>query len=107
MIKKYFKNNEITTLLTSNFYSILYYNSEIWHIPSLAPELKQILLSASAIALKLSQPITNRMQSFINVHIECKRAQPEQIMLYKHAILIHKLYNEKFPETNFKRDLSL
>ena len=101
MIKKYFKHSEITTLLTSNFYSILFYNSEIWHIPSLAPELKQILLSASAIALKLSQPVTNRMQSFINVHIECKRAQPEQMMLYKHAILLHKLYNEKFPETDW------
>jgi hypothetical protein len=35
LIKKYFRKAELRTLLTSNFYSILYYNSEIWHIPTL------------------------------------------------------------------------
>ena len=101
MIRKYFTKNEITMLLTSNFYSILYYNSEIWHIPNLAPELKQLLMSASANALKLSQPVTNQMQSYVDVHKECKRAQPEQMMLYKHAIMLHKLYNENFPEMDW------
>ena len=37
LIKKYFKKDEILNLLTSNFYSILYYNSEIWHLPTLSP----------------------------------------------------------------------
>ena len=101
MIRKYFTKGEITTLLTSNFYSILYYNSEIWHIPTLAPELKQILLSASANALKLSQHVPNQMQSFISIHEECKRALPEQMMLYKHAIMLHKLYDENYPETEW------
>ena len=101
MIRKYFTKNEITMLLTSNFYSILYYNSEIWHIPNLAPELKQLLMSASANALKLSQPVTNQMQSYVDVHKECKRAQPEQMMLYKHAIMLHKLYNVNFPEMDW------
>ena len=35
LIKRYFKQDEILSLLTSNFYSILYYNSEVWHIPKL------------------------------------------------------------------------
>ena len=58
-------------------------------------------MSASANALKLSQPVTNQMQSYVDVHIECKRAQPEQMMLYKHAIMLHKLYNENFPEMDW------
>ena len=49
LIKKFFNTLEILQLLTSNFYSIFYYNSEIWHILSLKPEIKQQqLLSASA-----------------------------------------------------------
>ena len=45
---------EIKTLLTANFFSILYYNSDIWHLPSLSLQLKQSLLSASANTLKLA-----------------------------------------------------
>ena len=55
LIKKYFTTNEILTLITSNYFSVLYYNSEVWHLPTLKPELKQHLLSASANALKLAQ----------------------------------------------------
>ena len=58
-------------------------------------------MSASANALKLSQPVTNQMQSYVDVHKECKRAQPEQMMLYKHAIILHKLYNENSPEMDW------
>ena len=42
LIRRYFNQSELLSLLTSNFYSILFYNSEVWHIPSLKPELKQI-----------------------------------------------------------------
>ena len=45
LIRKY---KEILTLLTSNFYSILYYNSKVWHLPSLKIQIKQLLLSVSA-----------------------------------------------------------
>ena len=97
LIKKYFTNNEILQLLTSNFYSILYYNSEIWHLPSLPPQSKQLLLSASAKALKISQTNPDTMQSYANVHKECKRAQPNEILEYKHSILLHKIYNNHVP----------
>jgi hypothetical protein len=39
---------ELWTLLTANFYSILSYNSEIWLIPTLNLNSKQLLLAASA-----------------------------------------------------------
>ena len=101
MIKKYFTQPEILSLLTSNFYSILYSNSEIWHLPTLKPELNQMILAASANALKTSQRHPDRMESFINIHKSCKRALPHQIIEYKHAILLHKLYNEHQPVTDW------
>ena len=51
LIKKYFTKKELLGLVTSNFYSIMYYNAEIWHLPSLKTSIKQKLLSASAQAL--------------------------------------------------------
>ena len=53
LIKYYFTNAEILQLLTSNFYSVLFYNSEIWNIPYLKTDLKRRLLSATANALKI------------------------------------------------------
>ena len=51
-----------------------------------------------AAALKLTQNLPNRMQSFVNIHIECKCAILEQMILYKPAILLHKLYKNESPE---------
>ena len=101
LIRRYFSKNEILQLLTSNFYSILFYNSEVWHIPHLKPPLKQLLLSASANALKLSQRSPNRYESFIDIHKSCDRATPNQMMNYKHAILLHKLYNNNQPSADW------
>ena len=52
LIKKYFNKKELLSLMTSNFYSRLYYNSEIWLLNTLHGKCKQLLLSASARALK-------------------------------------------------------
>jgi hypothetical protein len=101
MIRKYFNKDEILQLLTSNFYSILYYNSEVWHIPNLKPHLKQLILSASATALKLSQRAPDMYESYVNVHKSCNRATPNQIVIYKHALLLHKLYNGIFPQAEW------
>ena len=67
----------------------------------LKPELKQLLLSASAKALKLCDRTPDPMESFINLHVKLKRALPNQIMQYKHAILLHKLYNEQLPQADW------
>jgi hypothetical protein len=93
LIKKYFTKQELCTLLTSNFYSILYYNSEIWHIPSLNPITKQLLMSASAKALRICINDNSTVYSYVNMHKITNRATPSQILVYKHAILLFKLYN--------------
>ena len=54
MIRKYFNKEQLLNIITSCYYSILYYNSEIWHLPQLSPQLKQNLLAASAAPLKLT-----------------------------------------------------
>jgi hypothetical protein len=53
LIKGILSPSELLTLITSNYYSILYYNSEIWHLPGLRHQLKAKLLTASSNALKI------------------------------------------------------
>ena len=83
----------IKDLLTSNYFSILYYNSEIWHLPTLSPNLKQKLLSASANAIKLCLKSLPLNTSFVTIHSLAKRATPEQMTNYKHALQLYKLHN--------------
>ena len=68
LIKKYFNKNELKGLLTSNYFSVLYYNNEIWHLPTLCPILKQKLMSASANAIKLCLTKLPTHTSFDAIH---------------------------------------
>ena len=91
----------IGTLRTSNFYSILYYNSDIWHLPTIKSSLKQKLLSASTKALKVcSKTIVDNI-SYINLHKLYGRATPDQMMSYKLALCLLKLYNSNFNSVEF------
>ena len=108
LIKIYFTPAEILTLITSNYYSILYCNSEVWHLPTLNPQIKQHLLSASANALKLAQCHPDPMESIKDIHFNMKRATPENLLAFKHSVLLHKLYNDQSPnldwvDLNFKQ----
>ena len=74
-------------------YSISYYNSEIWHLPSLHVNLKQKLLSLSAKAIKMCSKSCTSDLSFVNLHARYNRATPEKLLLYKHALSLFKLFN--------------
>ena len=80
IIKKYFTKEELLGLLTSNFYSKLYYNSEIWLIDNLNPRCKQMLLSASAKALKICMFFPDPELSFLHIHDINNRAMPHAFM---------------------------
>ena len=84
-------------LITSNFYSVLYYNSEIWNIPTLNVDAKQKLLSASANALKICTPSYHDRMSFLELHTINKRGTPSQMCNYKLALLLYKLINCEIP----------
>ena len=64
-------------------YFIVLHNLEIWNLPTLSPQLKQSLLSAKSMALKLTQKVPNRMQSLINIHEESKNALPQKMIFFK------------------------
>ena len=93
LIKKFFTTKELLQLITSNFYSIMYYNSEIWHLQSLKVTLKQKLLSASARAIKICTKMKTDEISFIKLHEIYGRATPDKFLLYKHALTLYKLLN--------------
>ena len=95
LIKKYFTKQELLNLLTSNYYSILYYNSEIWHLTTLKQDLKKKLLSASANALKICSTWTEDNISFERLHQMNKRATPMKMSMYKLAIQLFKIYNSE------------
>ena len=95
LIRRYFTKQELSNLLTSNFFSILYYNADIWLIPSLKPQLMQHLLSTSSSALRMITLNYDYTISFIQLHSINKRATPTQIMNYKHALLLYKIFNNK------------
>ena len=101
MIKKYFTKGKLLTLLISNYYSILYYNAEIWLIPSLTRQAKTHLYSASANPLKMCYPFYDTSISFERLHSITKRPPPDSIMKFKHALLLHKTYNSTKPNKDW------
>ena len=97
LIKKYFTKLELKTLITLNVYSVMYYNCEIWLMPSLHTSLKSQLLAVSARSLKLCDSITDLRISFDKLHKIHKRATPKMMMEYRLALQLYKLFNLESP----------
>ena len=93
IIRKHFTTKEFLMLLTSNFYSIMYYNCEIWMIHSLSVANKKLLLSTSANALKVAYNYRFPFISFKAIHSLAGRATPSMITNYKLALMLHVIYN--------------
>ena len=102
LIKNYFELAELVQLITSNFYSVLYYNSEVWNIPTLGTALQNQLLSASARALKIcSRPNDLWMLSFNDLHEMAGRATPQKLRDYKSALQLYKTMDQHIPTTDW------
>ena len=82
---------------TSNFYSILFYNSEVWMSMFLNDNVKNKLFVASSNALKICQHYPDRSISFLELHKITKRATPMMISEYKCALQLFKTFNECLP----------
>ena len=111
IVSKYMNKLEIKQLLTSNFFSILYYNCEIWLMPSLSPALKQHLLAASAWALKLLGNRNDLMISYDDLHKFHKRATPTNVMKYRLSIQLFKIMNgenqnDDWVDLNFQQNFN-
>ena len=92
---------EKMTLLISLFYSKLYYGSEIWHIPGRTLTQNKKLKLASANALRSCNKTLTIYHTHTEIHLLSKRALPDQMLKYKHAISMFKLFNHCQPETEF------
>ena len=58
LIRWFFKTGELLQLLTSNFYSVIFYNSEVWNIDTL----KEPLIATLVYLCKCSQTIITLSQ---------------------------------------------
>jgi hypothetical protein len=97
IIRKFFSTKELIDLVTSNFYSVLYYNSEVWNLPNLTQDLKHSLFVASANALKVCLNYPDTSFSYMDLHQIANRATPEMFSSYKTALLLYGIFNEKVP----------
>ena len=101
LIRKFFSKHELLQLLASNFYSTLYYNTEIWLSDSLKYSLKKQLLSASGNALRVALHYPDPMISFIHLHRLANRATPTMFCKYRLALQLYKTFNNRVPETEW------
>ena len=85
----------------SNYYSILYYNADIWLKPSLSLNIYEQLLSASAAPLKLIYSNVDHQVSYKRLHTICNRATQCQVTQYKHSLLLLKSYNDQQQGTDW------
>ena len=102
LIKRFFNEQELLQIITSNYYSIMYYNSEVWHTPILQRSLKKRLLSASARAIKVCAKSSDMwMLNFEELHEMAGRADPRKLMYYKLSLQLHKTFNLCVPTTDW------
>jgi hypothetical protein len=97
-LKDYFTLNERKMLVTSLYFPKLYYGSEIWHLPELAAPLRKSLKRSSAMALKICIKDFNQYSTHTEIHQKAERSTPDQMCLYRHALLMYLLFNSCIPE---------
>ena len=98
---KYFSQEENKTLLTSLYYSKLYYGSEVWHLPSRSQSQNKKLKFASANAIRSCNNALTIFNTHTQIHKSANRALPDQMINYKHAVTMHHLFKSCQPELEF------
>ena len=69
LIRRHFISGELIQLLTSNYYSVQYFNSEIWLMKSVHHSLNHSLITASANACKVALHYPRYMLSYQDLHM--------------------------------------
>ena len=93
LLKRYFNQTEMRNLLDSYFYSVLYYNANVWLTANLKSNLKQNLLSISANALKSCLWLGQDIISFDDLHKINGKCTPNQIAMYQRSLSLYKVLN--------------
>ena len=98
LISKFFTIDEKLNIVTSLFYSRLYYGAEIWLLPSISHLLKRKLLSISTTALRLVANDHYKIFSSDELHVMFKRFTPNQWKNYCNLLCLYRIYNHRVPE---------
>ena len=85
-------------LVTSNYFLVLFYNSEIWLMQALTHQTKGQIMDVSANPLKIICPNYDQSSSIERLHQIVKRPTPISPMKYKHVVLLFKIYKSKNQE---------
>jgi hypothetical protein len=101
IIRKFFNTPELINLVTSSFFSILLYNSEIWQSAYLKLVSQQTLLTALANALKMCLHYPRSRLLHLNIHKITNHATPSMYCEYKNALQLYKLFNEHVPHAEW------
>jgi len=104
ILKKHFNLNELLHLVTSLYFSKMYYASEVWLSHNLTVKLQKTLLSVSARVLKTISGIRcdqNDRISFIELHKQFNRATPVMMTSYVQATCLHRVLNSEVPQNIF------
>ena len=88
-------------LITSLFFSKLYYGSEVWHLPERTTAQNKMIKFASANALRIISNEITIYHTHTEIHQMTKRALPDQMVKYKHALMMYKLFRQCMPENEF------
>ena len=98
LISKYFTVDEKLNIVTSLFYSQLYYAAEIWLLPNLSFVLKKKILSISTAALRVVSNDRYKIFDSNELHIMFKRFTPCQWRIYCNLLCLYRVINFKIPE---------
>jgi len=103
-LRKHFNQDELKTLMTSFYYSKMYYAAEIWLGPGLSITAKRLLMSTSSKILKTITGIRcNQVDkvSYFDLHKLLGRATPEMMMSYVQATCLHRISTSGVPNNVF------
>lgn len=101
-LSRYFTNDELVTVVKSQVYSSIYYNCEVWLIPSLNKKLKKRLRSAITGCLKSAFGLWSWPLNSSDIHEICGIATLEQWANYAHARTLYKIIRAEKPEEIYK-----
>ena len=93
-----FTIDEKINMITSLFYSRLYYGAEIWLIPSLKYNIKKKLLNISTQALRIAAEDVFHTFNAEEIHVMFNRFTPNQMMNYISLLNLYRCINNKIPE---------
>ena len=96
-----FTIDERLNIVTSLFYSRLYYCAEIWLIPTLNRTLKNKLVQISTQALRVASNDVFKIFSSEDLHIMFNRFRPDQWRNYCMLLSLHKIINNQVPQSTW------